>query len=214
MTEKAEASNEVLRDLMANNDQLQSNSIENQETLTSLETKLKGASENLGLLKEENDRFRELTDSLTTEITVIVEQNEFSEEQLRIAEAEKIGEAEAISPLKSEINVLVEGLREAQEEILSLEDIMPVKEEELRAKKERSTSLTAQSNQMLEENNAALTVLEERTAFLRTSGCAIDQINSRTADLKVEKDQVVRQVAQALDLLEQGTKTQALRGAH
>merc|ERR1719494_1123303 len=214
MTEKAEASIEVLRDLMATNDKLQSTSIENQETLTSLEIKLKGASENLGFLKVENDRFREMTDSLTTAIADIVEQNEFSEEQLRIAEAEKIGVAEAISPLESEIQVLVEVLREAQEEISSLEDIMPVKEEELRAKKERSTSLTALSNQLLEEKNAALAVLEERTAILKTIGCDIDQINSRTADLKVEEEEVVRQVAQALDLLEQGTKTQALRGAH
>merc|ERR1712013_472954 len=110
--------------------------------------------------------------------------------------------------------VLVEGLREAQEGIPSLEDILPVKEEELRVKKERSTSLTARSNQLLEENNAALAVLEERSAILRTIGCYIDQINSRTADLKVEEEEVVRQVAQALDLLEQGTKTQALRGAH
>ena len=214
MTEKAEASNEVLRDLMANNDKLQSISIENQETLTSLETKLKGASENLGFLKVENDRIREMTDSLTTAIADVVEQNEFSEEQLRIAEAEKIGVAEAISPLESEIQVLVEGLREAQEGISSLEDIMPVKEEELRVKKERSTSLTALSNQLLEEKNAALAVLEERTAILKTIGCDIDQINSRTADLKVEEEELVRQVAQALDLLEQGTKTQALRGAH
>merc|ERR1719282_2139839 len=214
MTEKAEASNEVLRDLMANNDKLQSISIENQETLTSLETELKGASENLGFLKVENDRIRELTDSLTTAIADVVEQNEFSEEQLRIAEAEKIGVAEAISPLESEIQVLVEGLREAQEGISSLEDIMPVKEEELRVKKERSTSLTALSNQLLEEKNAALAVLEERTAILKTIGCDIDQINSRTADLKVEEEELVRQVAQALDLLEQGTKTQALRGAH
>ena len=114
-----------------------------------METKLKGASEYLGLLKVENGRSRELTDSLTTEIADIVEQNEFSEEQLRIAEAEKIGEAEAISPLESEIQVLVEGLREAQEAISSLEDIMPVKEEELRAKKERSTSLTARQTRCL-----------------------------------------------------------------
>merc|ERR1719282_1953514 len=213
-TEMAEASSEVLRDLLANNDKLQSISIENQETLTSLEIKLKGASENLGFLKVENDRFRELTDSLTTAIADKVKQNEFSEEQLRNSEAEKIGVAEAISPLESEIQVLVEGLREAQEGISSLEDIMPLKEEELRAKKERSTSLTALSNQLLEEKNAALAVLEERTAILKTIGCDIDQINSRTADLKVEEEEVVRQVAQALDLLEQGTKTQALRGAH
>merc|ERR1711962_933539 len=128
--------------------------------------------------------------------------------------AEKVGESKEISSLESESKVLVEGLREAQEEILNFEHIIPVKEEELGSKKERSTSLTAQSNQLDEEKNAALTVLEERTAILRTVGCDIDQLNSKADELKLREEEVMGQVAQALALLEQGTKTQAMRGAH
>ena len=136
------------------------------------------------------------------------------EEQLRNAEAEKVGETKEISTLESERKVLVEGQREDQEEILNLEHIIPVKEEELGSKKERSTSLTVKSNQLDEENNAALTALKERTAILRTIGCDIDQLKSKTDELKLQEEEVVGQVTQALAMLEQGTKTQAMRGAH
>ena len=98
---KSEASNGVLRDLMAANDKLQSTSFENQEILKSFETKMKSASESHGLLKVENDRSRELAESLTSDIAEKVEQNEFLEEQLGNAEAEKVGEAKEISPLES-----------------------------------------------------------------------------------------------------------------
>merc|ERR1719447_2181988 len=158
MTIESEVSNGVLRDLMAANDKLQSTSFENQEILKSLEAKMKGVSESLGLLKVENDRSRELAESLKSDLAEKVEQNEFLEEQFKNEEAEKVEEAKELSTLENESKFLVEGLREAQEEILNLEHIIPVKEEELGSKKERSTSLTAQSNQLDEKNNAALTV--------------------------------------------------------
>ena len=69
-TVESEASNGVLRDLMATNDKLQSISFENQETLKSLGTKLKGASERLVLLKVENDRCGELTKALSSDVAI------------------------------------------------------------------------------------------------------------------------------------------------
>ena len=101
-TVESEVSNGVLRDLMAANHKLQSISFENQENLKSLETKMKGVSESLGLLKVENDRSRELAESLKSDLAEKVEQNEFLEEQLKNEEAEKVGEAKEISTLESE----------------------------------------------------------------------------------------------------------------
>merc|ERR1719317_359844 len=213
-TVEYEVSNGLLRDLMAANDKLQSISLENQENFKLLETEMKGVSGRLRLLKVENDRSRELAESLNSDLAEKVEQNEILEEQLKNAEVEKVGEAKAISTLESESNVLVEGLRGAQEEILNFQHFIPVKEEELGSKKERSTSLTARSNKLDEENNAALIVLEEKTAILRTVGCDIDQLKSKTDELKLQEEEVVGQVTQALAMLEQGTKTQAMRGAH
>ena len=69
-TVESEASNGVLRDLMATNDKLQSISFESQETLKSLGTKLKGASERLVLLKVENDRCGELTKALSSDVAI------------------------------------------------------------------------------------------------------------------------------------------------
>merc|ERR1719474_2272600 len=45
-------------------------------------------------------------------------------------------------------------------------------------------------------------------------GCDIDQLNSKTDELKQEEEEVVGLVTQALAMLEQGTETQAMRGAH
>ena len=211
---KSSWSEQRRQDLAVKNDSLDALVLQNKEELRVAEVEVLNMEDKLATCKAENREQIKLVDTLDKEVSDTVKENEKLEQQFASAEAEEAGETQMLASAKSEKKDHVEAVKKMGEETKRLECTIRPKEEELTSKKERSKSLAMDLHQLSEERR----LLEENRApnssNLNKVEHSIQQLNSKTEELKNLEAKVGGQLAEALSTLEQGERKQELRGEH
>jgi len=208
-------SNERKLSCCSQNEKLHSMVAQNREENGKVfETRMKTTKEKLKMLKVENGNLVELVEALNREVVDALAENMKLEQQIASAEAEVAEEEQMFASAKSDKEDLAEDVKKAVKETERLKCTIHPKEEELSTKKERSNTLAVKLNQVSEERRSTEENLESNTCSLSKVELNIQQLDSKTKNLKILEAEVGDQLAEALSLLQQGERKQELRGEH
>jgi len=214
LTTKSGLSEQRMLDLEAKNGGLDALVMQNKDELRAAEKAVLDMEEKLEACKAANKEVKELVDTLDKEVSDTLKENERLEQQLVSAEAEEAGERQMLTSTKSEEEDCVEAVEKMGEEAERLKRTVHPKEEELTSKKERSNSLAMGLHQLSDERRSVEENLAASSGSLNKVEHFVQQLNSKTEELKILEAKVGGQLADALSTLEQGEKKQELRGEH
>ena len=206
---------EKKQDYFIKNEKLHNMVMQNREEKKLMfDMEVKAMEEKLGILQGENRRLVELVEAQGKEVLDAGTENEKLEHQLSSKEAEVTEEMQSVASAKSKKESQVEVVKNLSEDIERLRCTIQPKEDELASKKETLNSLELRLKQSGDERVLAGKSLAADMKSLNMIELDIQQLESKTEQLKNLEAEVAGQLVEASSMLEQGERNQEIKSEH